>query len=127
MKKLLIVLVLLLGVGGWLGGFFATPDTSQPTAEDIARAERLRPNDAALAAIYDRSCAACHALVDAQAPLTGHVGGWAPRLAARGLEGLIISAQQGYGNMPAMGLCTDCTREEIRSLIVFMAAMGGQG
>lgn len=122
-----LLFVAALGGALWKAGLFAEAPSSEPGPADIARAESLRPADADLAAIYERSCAACHAFVDAQAPLAGHSAGWAPRLAARGLDGLIISAQQGYGNMPAMGLCNDCSREEMRALIEFMAGLGEQG
>lgn len=111
------------GLGWWALGREAGP--TPPTAEDIARAATLRPDNPALAAIYDRSCMACHAVVDAQAPLAGHVGGWRWRWQQRGgLDGLVESARNGFGNMPAMGLCADCTDAELRGLIGFMAGEG---
>lgn len=95
-----------------------------PTSEDIARAETLRPKDAALAAIYERSCVACHALPDAQAPLTGHAAAWGARVKARGADGLLRSAVEGYGNMPAMGYCPDCSADDFNALIAFMSTRG---
>lgn len=93
-----------------------------PTEADIARAETLRPADPALAEIYERSCIACHALPDAHAPLAGHAAAWAPRLKERGADGLLHSALNGYGNMPARGYCADCGPEEFTQLIAFMSA-----
>lgn len=95
-----------------------------PTAAEIARAAELRPQSAALNEIYERSCITCHATPDAQAPLTGHAPSWAPRLREKGLDGLAVSALYGFGNMPAMGLCPDCTEAELAALITFMSTPG---
>lgn len=103
----------------WLGKSGET--AVEPSATDIERALSLRPNNPALAAIYERSCFSCHADVDAQAPLAGHRAAWAPRLKARSMEMLVASVQGGYQAMPAMGFCPDCTEIEFRALIAFMA------
>lgn len=125
MKRILPLFILLvIGVAAfwlWPRGPQAAPD---PTAEDIALAATARPESAALADIYDRSCAACHATPDALAPLTGHGPGWAPRLAERGMDGLVASARYGFEAMPAMGMCFDCTDAEFHALIAFMANTG---
>lgn len=88
-------------------------------AAAAARAEALRPADARLAAIYERSCLNCHARADSGAPLTGHAQGWATR-SQRGQPALLTSAKQGLGAMPAMGLCADCSDADLRDLITFM-------
>ncbi|PIE10558.1 MAG: cytochrome c5 [Rhodobacterales bacterium] len=93
----------------------------EPGPEDIARAERLHPLDPELGAIYDRSCISCHALPGTGAPLAGHLAAWEPRLKARGEAGLLHSARNGYGAMPAMGLCNDCSPDELAALITFMS------
>ncbi|WP_310621862.1 c-type cytochrome [Flexibacterium corallicola] len=126
-----VVTILLLigaGVGGaayWgTGGGAVRQVNAMPTPLDISRAQILRPADAALSQIYGRSCMLCHAQVDSQAPLTGHEAGWVSRFSERGEEGLLQSARDGFGNMPAMGLCTDCTDDQYVALIEFMAGRG---
>ncbi|MCV6597500.1 MAG: c-type cytochrome [Mangrovicoccus sp.] len=92
-----------------------------PTAAQISYADEAMPSDAALAAIYDRSCRACHALEGFGAPLTGHSADWQARLDARGgMQALLISARDGYQDMPAKGLCNDCSDAQFLQLIEFM-------
>ncbi|MFB2533348.1 cytochrome c5 family protein [Paracoccus sp. p4-l81] len=124
MRRLIpLALAVLAALGLWR--LMAVPGTAPPPGpDDIARASTLRPDNPALAAIYDRSCVTCHALPDAMAPLTGHVAGWKPRIAERGIDGLVASARDGFGNMPAMGLCPDCTEAELMALIDFMSGQG---
>ncbi len=97
---------------------------SQPTPQQVRMAEDLTPADEALADKYDRSCRSCHSLADSGAPLTGFAPAWAPRLEARGMEGLLANTKAGFNNMPARGLCADCSDEEFTALITFM--MEGQ-
>ncbi|AMO73276.1 hypothetical protein AZE99_06700 [Sphingorhabdus sp. M41] len=92
-----------------------------PTGSDIQLAADLTPDDAKLAAKYDRSCRACHSAVDAAAPLTGHKAAWAVRYDARGAAGLLARTKTGLNAMPPMGLCSDCSDEELEKLIAFMA------
>lgn len=102
----------------------STPEIVEPDARHIALAESLVPSDPDLAAIYDRSCRACHALNGLGAPLTGHSAAWAPRIDQRGMDGLIASIHSGRGTMPSMGYCPDCTDYDFRALIEFMATEG---
>lgn len=92
---------------------------AEPTEQDVARAETLRPTDAALAERYERACLTCHATRSA-APLTGFAPAWQPRL-AQGLEVLVAHARDGFKGMPAKGLCSDCSDADLRGLIVFMS------
>ncbi|MEZ5999527.1 cytochrome c5 family protein [Hyphomonas sp.] len=107
------------GVGG-----NAPPEIVEPDAPHIALAETLVPSDPTLAATYERSCRACHALNGLGAPLTGHSAAWTPRFEARGTDGLLASVHSGRGAMPAMGYCADCTDDDFRALIQFMSAEG---
>jgi len=95
-----------------------------PDAVHVSLAETLVPADPTLAAIYDRSCRACHALDGLGAPLSGHTAAWTPRLEERGLEGVLASVHTGRGAMPPMGYCPDCTDEDFRALIEFMSTEG---
>ncbi|KZL19857.1 Cytochrome c5 [Pseudovibrio axinellae] len=109
------------GIMWWNGGFAVQATVIAPSKADISRAETLMPTDGSLAKVYARSCMACHSVADAQAPLTGHINGWTQRFSERGSRGLLKSAKEGFGNMPAMGLCTDCTDEQYTALISFMS------
>lgn len=105
----------------------ACGDDGAPTrsAEEMAQlgeiASTLRPNDARLAEVYERSCANCHGIVESGAPLTGDATGWSNRL-AKGNDVLLESTISGFGGMPPMGLCPDCTAREFEALIAFMSA-----
>lgn len=91
----------------------------KPTVPDIAQLEQLRPSEARLAGLYERSCLLCHARAGSGAPLTGDAAGWAPRQ-AKGMQTLLANARQGLGAMPAMGLCADCSEADLQALINFM-------
>jgi cytochrome c5 len=47
---------------------------------------------------------------------------WAPRLAARGADGLLASVKKGRGAMRPGGLCPDCSDEDDRRIIAFMSS-----
>ncbi|QDZ26604.1 cytochrome c5 family protein [Noviherbaspirillum sp. UKPF54] len=53
-------------------------------------------------AVYESTCAACHATGAAGAPKFGDKAAWAPRIAA-GAGALHASALKGKGVMPAKG------------------------
>lgn len=90
------------------------------TAEQSAA---LSPADPRLAQLYAGSCKACHTVKDSLAPLTGDRTLWDSRW-ARGEEALLASAIQGKGGMPAGGQCFECTPEDLKALIAFMAGRG---
>lgn len=102
----------------------STPESIEPDPSHITLAETLVPSDPGLAATYERSCRACHALNGLGAPLTGHSAAWTPRFDERGMDGLLASVHSGRGAMPAMGYCADCTDEDFRALIEFMSKEG---
>ena len=91
----------------------------EPTAQDVQQAEQLRPTDARLAAIYERSCLACHGTRSA-APLAGFEPAWRTRL-EQGMTTLLSHARDGFNGMPAKGLCSDCSDEDLLALIQFMS------
>ena len=90
-----------------------------PAAEALSRT--LQPQDAALAAIYQRSCASCHTVAATGAPLTGDVARWQPRM-GKGMDTLVDNVVNGFGGMPPFGLCMDCDAAQIEALIRFMAS-----
>ncbi len=108
---------------GGLAAFVYFPgaeDVAAPTQAQVAFAEDATPPDSQLAEIYDRSCRACHAVNTSAAPLTGHGAAWQARLRGREIDDLVAVAKTGVNTMPAMGLCTDCSDDELKMLIEFM-------
>ena len=71
-------------------------------------------------ALYNRTCAACHAGQLPQAPQAGDRAAWEPRL-AQGMEILVGHVTQGFKAMPPRGLCMDCSAEDYHSLIRWMS------
>lgn len=93
MKRLLTVALLLCATGA-----YAEPDMDK----------------------YNKSCAVCHASGAANAPKTGDVEAWEPRL-AKGTDVLVASVNGGLNAMPPKGMCFDCTDDDFKALIDFMA------
>lgn len=114
----LLIRLLLTGLLAMLAAC-SSEQPAEPTEQDVARAEALRPTDARLAEQYERACLTCHATRSA-APLTGFAPAWKPRL-AQGQDVLLTHARDGYKGMPAKGLCSDCTDTDLRGLIAFMS------
>ena len=85
-----------------------------------AHSRTLQPQDKALAAIYQRSCASCHTVAATGAPLTGDSVAWEPRM-AKGMDTLVDNVVNGFGGMPPFGLCMDCDVIQFEALINFMA------
>jgi cytochrome c5 len=69
---------------------------------------------------YNKSCAVCHATGAANAPKTGDAAAWEPRL-AKGIETLVASVSTGLNAMPPKGMCFDCSDEDYKALIEYMA------
>jgi cytochrome c5 len=83
----------------------ATPDPPRPAAQ-----------------VVRETCALCHAEGVGGAPRIGSAREWRPRLRA-GLDGLLRSASQGKGAMPARGGVPDLTDAELRAAIAYMAGL----
>ena len=94
----------------------------EKSVEEVSlSAESYMPSDAKLAEKYKRSCFMCHSNSDAGAPLTKDNSAWQERIDQRGLDGLLKNTIEGYNAMPMKGQCMDCTEEELKDLIKFMA------
>lgn len=70
---------------------------------------------------YNKSCAVCHATGAAGAPKTHDVEAWKPHM-EKGMETLLQSVNNGLNAMPPKGMCFDCSDDEYRALIEFMAS-----
>lgn len=69
-------------------------------------------------------CSACHDSGALEAPRTGNVDDWAPRL-AKGLEQMVASATNGIGAMPARGGGADLTDTEVKRAVVYLLNTAG--
>ena len=69
---------------------------------------------------YDKSCKVCHANGAANAPITGDAAAWEPRM-AKGMEALVQAVNTGLNAMPPKGMCFDCTDDDYKALIEYMA------
>lgn len=70
--------------------------------------------------LYGKSCAVCHAAGAAGAPRTGVEKDWQPRM-EKGMEMLVKSVTEGLNAMPPKGMCFDCSEEDYKALIEYMA------
>lgn len=96
----------------------------QPPPAEVASTaspalETRRPANANLSEKYERACMTCHIDAASGAPRTHDLAAWRQRASA-GRDALITSVQQGRNAMPPMGLCPDCSRDELGALIDFM-------
>ena len=97
-------------------------DGSVANLETASRA--LAPADALLAETYNRSCRSCHTVAATGAPLTGDASAWAQGY-EKGMGTLVDNVINGFGGMPALGLCMDCSAADFEALIAFMATPPG--
>ena len=114
--------VLLVALAVVLAGCAEPPD--EPTPEAPAPAEPGAFADAEITedimGLWSRSCVLCHVHGEANAPRVGDAEAWAPRL-AQGEDVLLARTVEGYNDMPPLGYCMACEREDFRALIRFMA------
>ena len=100
------------------GGRPAT--TASPAPAAAPAANTLSPQ---LQAVYARSCGNCHGVPATGAPQIGDVPAWAPRI-AQDEDTLLEHTINGFNGMPPMGACADCSEEQYRALIAYMAGTG---
>jgi len=93
-----------------------TGSTSQPFA-DAAISDLGKER-------WARTCALCHVGGEGGAPKIGDHAAWSPRL-AQGEDIVLTHTIEGFNNMPPLGYCMDCEREDLRAYIHFMANGGG--
>lgn len=72
-------------------------------------------------AVFDSTCAACHATGVAGAPKVGDKAAWAPRIKA-GLDALHASALKGKGAMPPKGGNTSLPDADVAAAVDYMVS-----
>ena len=95
----------------------ATPSTSTQLFADADITELGKQR-------WARTCAMCHVRGEGGAPKIGDAAAWEQRL-AQGDAVLLDHTINGFNNMPPLGYCMDCEREDLRAYIRFMANGGG--
>jgi cytochrome c5 len=73
------------------------------------------------AEVYSGKCAMCHDTGAGGAPKVGVVSEWTARI-SQGNQTMYDHAVQGFNGMPAMGLCMDCTDEDIHAIVDLMVS-----
>lgn len=81
----------------------------------VAAAAALDPE-----VVFKKSCGVCHDGQLRTAPQKGDKSAWAARL-EQGMDLLVERVTSGYSVMPPKGLCTECTAEDYRTVIEWMA------
>ena len=70
--------------------------------------------------LFLQTCANCHTRPETGAPLAGYHPAW-QKILDKGLDVTLENTINGYGGMPPGGQCFECTPEDLRQLILFMA------
>lgn len=71
--------------------------------------------------LYQTSCIICHGTGSGEAPKAFEAEAWTDRL-SKGKEVLLANAIGGFKGMPPLGMCSDCTKEDLVDLIDYMSA-----
>ncbi len=113
----------------------SSDETSVGNTTDSATLERIQPVgevrvESAVASasgsgaersgaeLYAR-CQGCHGTGAMGAPKFGSLADWAPRI-ERGIDDVLQVAIAGKGAMPPKGGCSDCSDNELKSVIQYM-------
>lgn len=72
-------------------------------------------------AVYDATCAACHASGAAGAPKLGDKAAWAPRIAT-GMAAMTASSLKGKGVMPAKGGNSSLSDADVTAAVEYMVS-----
>ena len=69
--------------------------------------------------VYDAACAVCHQIGLAGAPIFVDKSSWGYRV-NKSLDELTYSVKNGLRGMPAMGLCMNCSEQELEMAVSFI-------
>lgn len=95
----------------------AEPSSPGPAAGDKVAAAPATPK-----AIYDATCAACHAAGIAGAPKTGDKAAWAPRI-QQGMAALYEASLKGKGAMPPKGGNAQLSDEQLKATVDYLVGL----
>ena len=91
------------------------------TTQTVDTSSAQTEGDADVMGKWTRSCALCHVDGTGGAPRIGNAEEWKARVAL-GDDVLLTHAIEGFQNMPPLGYCMACTRDDLAELIRFMSA-----
>tara|TARA_Y100000590_G_scaffold79789_1_gene88583 strand:- start:4860 stop:5276 length:417 start_codon:yes stop_codon:yes gene_type:complete len=91
----------------------------QECAEEVVVSSSSQPTMRTGKEVYDTACTTCHAIALAGAPRFGDKLSWGDR-ANEDLGHLVETVTNGLGGMPPMGLCMDCSQEELTEAVQYM-------
>lgn len=120
-------------VGQVAGGGSSQPQSSAPanTASTAPAAPAASAPEPATAvadagnsdfdpeAAYNMSCMACHTTGAAGAPMLGDEAAWNARM-EKGKDAVMQNVYNGLNAMPARGLCTSCSDEDLSAIVDYM-------
>lgn len=69
--------------------------------------------------VFDGFCHTCHKTGLMNAPKLGSAADWAPRV-SKGIATLIDHSINGFNQMPAKGMCANCSNEELEAAVNYM-------
>ncbi len=92
---------------------------------DLPPPPKLASGSGAGKAVYDKYCAACHAMGSGGAPKFGDPAAWSGPISL-GMDALYKNAINGIGGMPAKGNCMSCTDQNIKDAVDYMVAAAGK-
>ena len=78
-------------------------------------------NDTSIESLYLQSCYSCHESGRGGAPRRGDEASWVQRK-LKGNATLLAHVKSGYKGMPAMGMCLNCTDEQLVELIIYTSS-----
>ncbi|MEN8719944.1 MAG: c-type cytochrome [Oceanococcaceae bacterium] len=73
-------------------------------------------------ATFARTCGLCHGVVGTGAPAPFDSAAWESRN-AQGMEALLDHTINGFGLMPPMGMCMECTQDDFVAFISYMSGL----
>jgi len=105
------------------GAKFTPPEAAAPAA-GAASASAAKPDPAKGKAVFDSTCAACHATGVAGAPKVGDKAAWSARI-GQGFDGLYQSALKGKNAMPAKGGNADLSDADLANAVAYLLTQAG--
>ncbi len=100
---------------------FAIGFSTSQAAEKAAKPAAANVADRSPEAVVNSKCIECHGAGKKDSPRIGDRDEWIKR-ASKGLDGLVLGATRGHGNMPARGGRPDLTDAEFKAAIFYMFA-----
>jgi len=72
--------------------------------------------------IYERTCKTCHEKQGSGAPLARDPAAWRERV-KNGRATLLEHTINGFGGMPPLGSCMECSEADLRIFVAFLAGL----